>query len=114
MTSAQYRQRQVESLLETAKAILDGRVGIILGSRRLQRYRFELGNDLDEDFLPLVGVDSETDHLPVDEERRNWSPEALLVKDQEIAEAEAYFKDIVIKSSCQLIVRFEKELDRRN
>ena len=51
-------------------------------------------------------VDSETDHLPVDIERRNWSAEALERKDAEIAEAEALFKDDVIAACRKLIERF--------
>jgi hypothetical protein len=37
-------------------------------------------------------VDSETDDLPVDIERKNWGSEALKRKDVEIAEAEAIYK----------------------
>lgn len=59
-----------------------------------------------EDFTTFDAVDSETDDLPVDTERRNWSEEALKRKDVEIAEAEAIYKSDVIAACRKLIEQF--------
>ena len=106
--SDEYRESRRESLVETAKAVINGDIGIILGSRQIHAYRFDLADDLDDDFSLFIGVDSQTDHLPVDEERRNWSSEALSRKDLEIAEAEEFFKDDVLAACRKLIARFGK------
>jgi len=45
-----------------------------------------------EDRRLIIGIESETDHLPVGEVRRLWAPEALREKDLEIASAEAWWK----------------------
>ena len=63
--------------------------------------------DHDEDFLTFVGIDSETDSLPVDWERRNWSVEALERKDKEIAEAEAFYQNDAFVACRKLIERFD-------
>jgi hypothetical protein len=88
------------------EAILQEEVGIIAGARRLKSLGFELCGDHDEDFIAFVTIDSETDHLPVDRERRNWSAEALERKDKEIAEAEALYKDEAFTACRKLIERF--------
>lgn len=95
-----------QELLDTAEAILSGRLGIILGSRRMQAFRFDLRDDLDTDFMTFVGIDSQTDHLPVDDERRNWSEEALVRKDIEIAEAEEFHRTEVVEACRRIIARF--------
>jgi hypothetical protein len=43
----------------------------------------------DPDIVTIIGVDSETDHLPDPEHRKFWDPSALAEKDLEI---EAYFE----------------------
>lgn len=95
------------------EAMLKEKIGVIAGSRILNRLEFELlHNEVgqfqrDEDFLTFVAIDSETDHLPVDFERKNWSAEALERKDKEIAEAEAFYKDDAFAACKKLIERFD-------
>ncbi len=43
----------------------------------------------------------------IDCERRNWSAEALGRKDKEIAEAEAFYKDMAFETCKRLIERFD-------
>jgi hypothetical protein len=95
------------------EAILRGEMAAIPGSRILNRLEFDLLHhrafgsiDRDEDFIPFVVIDSETDALPVDLERDNWSSEALEQKDQEIAEAEQWAKGLAFPACKKLIERF--------
>ena len=92
-----------------AEAILKGDMGIIVGSRKLNSLRFTLDLPNDEDFNLFVVIDSDTDHLPVDWERQNWSAEALARKDVEIAECEKFYRESVIAACKKLIVRFNIE-----
>jgi hypothetical protein len=96
-------------IVTIANAILNGETGIILGSRQLSSLRYELSDERDPDFNIFIAIDSETDHLPVDNERENWSVEALKRKDVEIAEYEAYHKDQVIDACKKLIQRFAND-----
>lgn len=93
-------------IVAICEAMLREEIGIVAGSRRLTSLGLELCNDHDEDFLMFVAIDSETDHLPVDLERRNWSIEALQRKDTEIASYEAGAKDDALETCRKLIKRF--------
>ena len=57
--------------------------------------------------MAFAAIDSETDHLSVDRERRNWSVEAIERKDKEISEAEAFYKDMAFETCRKLIERFD-------
>lgn len=93
-------------IVAICEAVLAEKIGIIAASRTLSALGLELFDGHDEDFSMFDAVDTETDHLPVDIERRNWSAEALKRKDAEIAEAEAFYKNDVIAACRKLIERF--------
>lgn len=95
------------------EAILREEMQAIPGSRILNRLEIDLLHHgtfgsfhRDEDFLAFVAIDSETDSLPVDLERHNWSAEALQRKDQEIIKAEQWAKEIAFPACKKLIERF--------
>jgi len=100
-------------IIAICQAILNEEIGVIAGSRILNRLEFELIDyprgqfHRDDDFTPFVAIDSQTDHLPVDRERANWNVEALVLKDKEIAESEAFFKESAFAACRNLIERFD-------
>ena len=94
-------------VVAVCEAILDEEISVIAGSRRLKGLGYELCGGHDEDFIAFVVINSETDHLPVDRERRNWSAEALERKDKEVAEAEAFYKGMAFEACRKLIERFD-------
>src|SRR5262245_2704115 len=78
-----------------ALSVLDGRLNHIAGARQLVALRSRVGvPDDDPDFLTMVAIDSETDHLPTQGTRKFWSPEALAEKADEIARAEQWARDM--------------------
>ena len=93
-------------IVAICEAVLAEEIGIIAASRYLSALGLKLFDGHHEDFNTFRGVDSETDHLPVDIERKNWGAEALKRKDEEIAEAEALYKNDVIAACRKLIERF--------
>jgi hypothetical protein len=93
-------------IVAICEAALAEKIGIIAASRTLSALGLELFDGHDEDFRMFDAVDTETDHLPVDIERKNWSAEALQRKDTEIAEAEAFYKNDVLAACTKLIERF--------
>ena len=90
----------------TCEAMLAEEIGVIAASRRLTRFGLSLFDGHDKDFMIFRAIDSETDHLPVDIERHNWSVDALERKDKEIANAEALYKDDASAACRKLIERF--------
>ncbi len=86
-----YLQRVRDRLLICLDNFLGRRLSIIEASR----LRWRLGNELNDDdplFRTFLGIDSETDHLPVGDERNLWNPKALIQKNKEIREMEINFE----------------------
>lgn len=94
-------------IVAVAQAMLDGRLGVIQGSRRLNDLRETIGiSHMDEDFASFVVIDSETDTLPVGDVRGRWSERALVQKDEEVKAAERLYRDDALEHCRKLIARF--------
>jgi hypothetical protein len=90
-----------------AQGMLDGRIGIIDGSRQLVGLLRRIDVDeFDDDFMPFVGIASETDSLPIGESRKHWAADALQKKDSEIAAAEAHWRGHALPACTRLVSRF--------
>lgn len=96
-----------QKIVEIARGILDGSIGIIAGSRQLRAFCGGHGriDEFDPNFLTFVGIDSETDDLPVGESRRHWAAEALAKKDVEIARCEELYRDAAREAAARLVAR---------
>src|SRR5438270_6748762 len=94
-------------VVATAQRILSGELGIVAGARQLSGVRFDVGAEHDSDFIFFVGVDSETDHLPVGDVRSRWSSDALKAKDEELRAYEASVRDKAIQVCKSLVQRYE-------
>jgi hypothetical protein len=103
-------QSPQEKVVEVARAILCGDLGIIEGSRRLSSLRAQVRSlDHDPDFFPFVGIDSETDHLPIGEKYRQlWASEALAREDLKIKAAEEYRREEAFTACRRLLEHFGK------
>jgi hypothetical protein len=93
------------SAVKWAEEALAGKTSAILASRELVRIlrRLNVADD-DPDLLCLVGLDSETDSIPVGPERVEWAPDALARKAPSIREVEEWaqrFGESAFKSIVQ-------------
>ena len=96
-----------QRVVEVASAILRGELGVIEGSRLLCALRFRVSTlDHDPDFLPFVGIDSETDHLPIGEVRQLWASDALVRLAPEIQAAEDHWRQWAFTAAQRLLDRF--------
>ncbi len=103
----EYRAFLQGKVVAICEAVIKEEMGIIAASRLLDSLAFDLvGDNTHEDFVTFTAISSETDHLPVDYDRRNWNAEALKEKDQEILETEAFYRDVVIKQCKYLIKKY--------
>jgi len=100
--------RAQADVVATARSILSGTLGIVQGSRRLTSLGHALGAERDPDFTFFVGVDSQTDHLPVGEVRHHWAADALRRTDEELRECEAFFRAGAFRVCQSLIQRYDK------
>jgi len=100
----------IKRMIEIAESILSGETGIIEGSRELASLSRGVEQALlQEDILTFVGIDSQTDHLPIGTQRTHWNAEALKNKDIEIAECEAFFREQAYTDCFSLLQHFKDQ-----
>jgi hypothetical protein len=102
-----HSDRARREIAGAARAMLSGALSFIEGARLIcsLRWRAELA-DFDPDILAFIGIDSETDTLPIGNVREHWVPEALAKLQPEIDSAENWAQE-VCRAECQrLIDRF--------
>jgi hypothetical protein len=101
-----YLQKQI---IEIAKGVLSENIGIVAGTRRLIQSDLLAGGSLkDPDIKFLIGLNSETDQLPIGEVRKHWNPEALKEKDSELATCEAKFRERAFEVCRRLIEKYSR------
>lgn len=96
-------------VVESATAILDGRLGVLEGCKQLSTIGLRLLTDRfdDADFSLFDAIASESDNLPTGSERQYWSAEELAQADREIARYEAVVRDDVHAVCRNVLVRFK-------
>lgn len=97
-----------QSALTIARAILDGSIPTLLACREMARIFRQLKLRPDDALRLFVGIDSETDHLPLEPlERQLWEPSALAKKDEEIERYTKWAHSLNIRTACEsVILRF--------
>ncbi len=96
-----------QKIVETAHAILDGRLSFIQGARRINRLSVDADvPDFDPDLTCFVLIDSETDTLPLGEVQKLWQPAALAKLQPEIERSEQWAREIGWAACQSLIARF--------
>jgi hypothetical protein len=99
-----YITKQRLNAVKAASDVIEGKQSILLAARSIVQLRFDLGIDEnDDDLLTFVGIDSETDHLPLGSERQHWDQNALLSKDKEIQEMENWALSFGVEACKRLI-----------
>jgi hypothetical protein len=90
--------------IETANEMLSGRIGAIEAARILCPLLHQDSTIVSQsDSNTIIGIDSETDHLPVGWVRKHWHPDFLPEKDHEIAHCENLYRDKV-RAICERIL----------
>lgn len=94
-----------------ADAVIRGEMGAVEGSRVLSRMQNELdlGKVETDLMLTFIGVDSETDDLPLGDERDLWNPQALSEKDADLQAYQAKVQEPVRKA-CSRLIRVLEDL----
>jgi hypothetical protein len=88
---------------EIAQAALDGRTTVLEAVRALVSFAHTDAVADVEDRKFIIGIESETDHLPVGEVRKLWALSVLREKDVEIARAEELYRSDFLET-CRRIV----------
>lgn len=91
-------------ITSTAKAMLDGEISYIEGSRIILRLlRTAQVPILEKPFITFVGIESETELVPIGDALARWHPDAVIRFEQEWANAEVWAK-VVGEPACKEII----------
>jgi hypothetical protein len=93
-----------QELVSVAKTMLAEDVNLILGIRRICALRFAIGDPDNEVFLPIRGIDSETDVFPLGDMRKNCSREYLKRMDNEMQNYLSQAHGDILRA-CKEIIR---------
>jgi hypothetical protein len=94
-------------VVETARAMLDGRLSFIEGARRIngQKWHVDLPDpELDPDMVCFLLIDSETDILPLGDVRQLWQPAALEKLQPKIEQSEQWARETG-RAACQSLIK---------
>ena len=96
-------RNDVSELIDVAQKMINGELHLIEGVRKLRKLIYDIGREEDALFLPIIGVESETDHYPIGNLRDQCASSYLQEADSDM---EAYLnesKPIILKT-CQKII----------
>jgi hypothetical protein len=94
-----------EVILETAGGMLSGAVSPIEAARIIAKHRFKACLENDADILLFVGIDSETEALPLGNERKHWQAQALAELQPAIDKAQSWARDVGARNCQNLLSR---------
>ena len=105
----EYRATARAEMRDIAQRFLTGEIGVIAASRQLSPFWGMVQDDEVEPHIrAFVGINSETDALPIGEVRQHWAPETLEREDNKIVEAEAHWRARG-REAAEAIVKLLKE-----
>ena len=107
VTNESYLAAARKRVAAVASDMLSGQTPFLEGARELSSLRHEAAVDEgDEDFLVFVAIDSDTDSLPIGDQRKHWSHESLLKLQPQIDDAIAWAKAVGSDACTSLLKRF--------
>ena len=101
-SSRKYHQ---DKAVDLARRILASEVGLIAGSREMSAIAGGVVPDtrIDRDFMAFIALASETDDLPLENERALWDPTAFAERFAKVAEIEME-DQARIHAACRSII----------
>jgi hypothetical protein len=104
MSDSEGPSKSQAELLAVARAMLEWRMNLIEGARRINSLRFAVGQPQHPVFVPIVAVESETDHVPLGKHRDRCAPGWLAEVDEEMREYISKDGEVV-RDACREIIR---------
>jgi hypothetical protein len=93
------------AIAKIAQAVIEDEIDVIAGCRLLIPHINAAGLRDDPDATVIIGVESETDDLPLGSERGNWNMDALAAKDKEREEYVSQVRSIVVAACRSLAAK---------
>ena len=94
------------AIAQCALDLIEGRVAVIEAARAMQQLAFKVRDERDPNFTVFLAIYSESDALPVGEERKNWAPSALRGEDSKIESLEERWRERALEAARHLIKKY--------
>ena len=91
-------------LVAVAEAMIDGKMNLIEGVRKITALRHDVENADDPVFMPIRAIESETDHFPISAARAHYASDFLRRRDEELERYVADAKEDIL-TACREIIR---------
>lgn len=104
MAISDSRVEKRAELVLLATAMIEGRLNLIDGVRKIASIRHHVGDPENEVFVPIRAIESETDHFPLGQMRQQCADDYLRRMDEEMDRYLATAKDDIMEA-CKAIVR---------
>jgi len=98
-----------KELLSKLKVIETNKLDLVEDVRRILSLAEKAGISDDDLFLPIKGIESQTDHIPVGDVRKQFNESYLKELDKEQEELTIEFKDQLIDASKKILNKLENE-----
>ncbi|MBK9132045.1 MAG: DUF2489 domain-containing protein [Gammaproteobacteria bacterium] len=97
-----------KELVSLAQRMIDGDLSYFEGAPKVLALKDVVGgiSDRDPDFDAFTVISSETDHLPLEAHRHQWSPIALTALEPEFQRTEQWASEFAPQACRNLIGRF--------
>lgn len=106
MDHHQYVKQKRNEIVATATAMINGTIDLIGGCRKLVTLRYEAEVQDDDLFDPIIAIESDTDHLPVEEQRLQCSADYLVKVDKEKEEYLKAAKVDIIRACGEIVNKY--------
>jgi hypothetical protein len=94
------------AIAQCALDLIEGRLAVIEAARAMQKLAFKVRDEQDPNFTVFLAIYSDSDSLPVGEERKNWAPSALRGEDAKIESLEERWRERALQAARLLIKRY--------
>ncbi len=98
-----WTDEEIEKIIAIAQQMLDGKINLIEGSRKLSKYCKDVYSKSCKVFLPFIAIDDDSDQCPLGEAQKNCSKVYLDKINDEISQ---YLKSIEAETrvACEEII----------
>jgi hypothetical protein len=107
------RERQLAELRAVARAMIEGRVHLVEGARMINALRFDIEENVQEVFNPIISFVDDTEAFPLGDLRTEYEPNYLRRLDEETNKLIEESKSDVL-TACEEILRVFPEKEKED
>lgn len=100
--------KKINEIIEVANKIIEKKINVVEGIRKIVSLRHSINSSQDDLFHFFIAFDSETDHFPIGDVRKNWNKESLEKADKEINKYILDSEDATINACFELIDKLSR------